>query len=965
MPYFFRPVASKHRSAPAVRLALLAFMLLACARTAVQAAVTPEIQRAVRAAAFEVVLKKPEKDPLSYEKPLPFELLPYIERTDLYRSIGTAFALGGNRYVTAGHVLVAAIDSQYGEPSLRAPDGKVYAIREVLKFSAHEDFVVFSLVNDPAPVALGANRTPQVDTPVLAVGNALGEGVVVRDGLFTSQTAEEQDGRWKWIRFSAAASPGNSGGPLLDSTGNVIGVVVAKSPNENLNYALPIANVLDAPDARASFEQRSLSSLPYMNGTRTFTLQDGFTLPLAWPAFVKSFQAVQARRADQAREQLLAAYAATLFPNGSGTESVLYDVPLGANELGMVVQQADNSWQIERPSFDDTDLPGDGVLSLGAVAGVKLLRLRRSNEAADAAFFKDSKAFMDIALKGLGVRRQVGTDSVRVTSLGPALSDSLQPDRYGRKWQLRVWPLPYLDFYVVAMQLPTPDGYVALIQYAPSSALREVKNWMSLLAAQVTTSYRGTLPQWQAFLGRRELLPASLADVTLSPGPEWRLHTHRFDMSVPAPIMKLDAHSRLLLNMAYMYNGSAVTWDLGGAWWYRDAQEKAYIGLWRQARPPSTAKQELRNAFQDLMQRNSPYDGLPVRSGADLTEVHCAVQSAGSKPGTASGNVAYALSLYLDGHVAPGQMGGFQELALKSMAIIEHGGGADIPAAAPANLSSVFDQYMNQLTDKTVEIDKEAGRDIRGRLFSQDVEEYLIGFARTVLGFHSDGTPASGSSTDATATDPKALEAEGMRRANALQAYWNIAPGLVHNRDLWAPFLAYNHLPAATAHSDDVRNAEARLNAAFSETSPGIDWQQRAQDLDYAYINERHRLVGTSQLAADAVYRNRQSACPAPAAATSGKEKPAINPVTSSLSAYYPDNIRRNMIEGAVVLSIKVNNAGCPTAFAIVGSSGLDALDEAALRWIENASYRPAEHLGKAVEATTRLLVNFQLHGQD
>jgi len=47
----------------------------------------------------------------------------------------------------------------------------------------------------------------------MAVGNALAKALLIRDGLYTSATAEEQDGAGKWIRFSAAASPGNSGGP--------------------------------------------------------------------------------------------------------------------------------------------------------------------------------------------------------------------------------------------------------------------------------------------------------------------------------------------------------------------------------------------------------------------------------------------------------------------------------------------------------------------------------------------------------------------------------------------------------------------------------------------------------------------------------------------------------------------------------------------------------------------------------
>ena len=213
--------------------AIAAAMLLGCLAPATPAAnLTPELQQAIRASTFEVVMKKPDKESVSYEKPLPLELLPYIERTDAYRAVGTAFALGHNTYVTAAHVLLAGVDSQFGMPALRRADGTVYAIDQIQKFSAYQDFVVFSLQKDPAPAGFSVNQEPKLDDPVLAVGNALGEGIVIRDGLYTSATAEEQENRWKWIRFSAAASPGNSGGPLLDAEGQVIGIVIGKSPNE-------------------------------------------------------------------------------------------------------------------------------------------------------------------------------------------------------------------------------------------------------------------------------------------------------------------------------------------------------------------------------------------------------------------------------------------------------------------------------------------------------------------------------------------------------------------------------------------------------------------------------------------------------------------------------------------------------------------------------------------------------------
>jgi len=105
------------------------------------AALTPELQKTLRAATFEVVMKKPGKDPVTYEKPLPLDLIPYIERNDAYRSMGTAFALGSNTYVTGAHVIEAAIGSQYGPPALRRSDGRVFEIDKILRFSAYEDLL--------------------------------------------------------------------------------------------------------------------------------------------------------------------------------------------------------------------------------------------------------------------------------------------------------------------------------------------------------------------------------------------------------------------------------------------------------------------------------------------------------------------------------------------------------------------------------------------------------------------------------------------------------------------------------------------------------------------------------------------------------------------------------------------------------------------------------------------------------
>src|SRR5882672_302570 len=517
---------------------------------------TPELQHAIRASTFEVVMKKPEKDPLTYEKPLPLELLPYMERTDAYQSVGTAFALENNTYVTAAHVLLAGIDSQYGSPSLRRADGSVYAIDRILKFSSYQDFVVFSVLNDPAPPGLDTNRQPQVDDPVMAVGNALGEGIVIRDGLYTSATAEDQDGAWKWIRFSAAASPGNSGGPLLDAQGRAIGIVIGKSPNENLNYSLPISEVLDDPDHKARFDDRRLISLPYLHGTQTYSFKDGSDLPLSWAEFSSHYRAVILRHEDKSRERLLITYADSLFPRGSGSESVLYAAEANDFRPRLIEQQEDGSWNATAPYYTATDLPGDGSVSVANTAGAVLLRLVRSDNAGDDAFYVNSRAFMDLALKGLNLRRPVGTDQVRITSLGAALSDTVYMDRYGRKWQQRVWAIPFMDFYLEGLLLPTPDGYTALILYVPSSIRVASEERIHLLANQIDVSLTGTLPQWRAHLARRAWLPAALADMKLDDAPQWSVHTKRFTFTPPPKLLELDDKSLLTLTMGFFPEGA-------------------------------------------------------------------------------------------------------------------------------------------------------------------------------------------------------------------------------------------------------------------------------------------------------------------------------------------------------------------------------------------------------------------------
>ena len=78
--------------------------------------------------------------------------------------------------------------------------------------------------------------------PVVAIGNPLGEEFSVTDGIVSQ--IRNQEG-YKVVQTTAPVSPGNSGGPLFNELGEVIGVVTFTKQDtarraQNLNYAVAI-----------------------------------------------------------------------------------------------------------------------------------------------------------------------------------------------------------------------------------------------------------------------------------------------------------------------------------------------------------------------------------------------------------------------------------------------------------------------------------------------------------------------------------------------------------------------------------------------------------------------------------------------------------------------------------------------------------------------------------------------------
>ncbi|MBQ9180913.1 trypsin-like peptidase domain-containing protein [Candidatus Saccharibacteria bacterium] len=135
-------------------------------------------------------------------------------------------------------------------------DGTTYEKVEVAAVDPLNDIAFLKIkdVSQLAAATLGDSKTITVGQQVIAIGNALGEyqnsvtsGIV--SGTGRSLTASDSTGTMSeklsdMSQTDAAINSGNSGGPLVNAAGEVIGINTATSSSaENVGFAIPIASV--------------------------------------------------------------------------------------------------------------------------------------------------------------------------------------------------------------------------------------------------------------------------------------------------------------------------------------------------------------------------------------------------------------------------------------------------------------------------------------------------------------------------------------------------------------------------------------------------------------------------------------------------------------------------------------------------------------------------------------------------
>jgi serine protease Do len=144
------------------------------------------------------------------------------------QSLGSGFIISADGYVVTNNHVVAPNDrATLEEITVTMPDGTEYEA-ELVGADAPSDLAVLKIKSDRTfPfVRFGDSSKARVGEWVVAIGNPFGLGGTVTSGIISAVYRNTgQGGAYdRYLQTDASINRGNSGGPLFDMRGNVIGI---------------------------------------------------------------------------------------------------------------------------------------------------------------------------------------------------------------------------------------------------------------------------------------------------------------------------------------------------------------------------------------------------------------------------------------------------------------------------------------------------------------------------------------------------------------------------------------------------------------------------------------------------------------------------------------------------------------------------------------------------------------------
>ncbi len=171
-------------------------------------------------------------------------------------SEGTAFCIDADGlFVTNAHVVMDQKPGGRIVLVLRAGEtDQIKMAANVVKLDLNKDLAILEAAHPPknlVSLPLGSSANLVETMSVVAFGYPFGKDLALKDGDFASISVStghitalrKLNGELEAIQLDASLNEGNSGGPIIDTKGDVIAIVMEGIPGSGINLAIPVSHL--------------------------------------------------------------------------------------------------------------------------------------------------------------------------------------------------------------------------------------------------------------------------------------------------------------------------------------------------------------------------------------------------------------------------------------------------------------------------------------------------------------------------------------------------------------------------------------------------------------------------------------------------------------------------------------------------------------------------------------------------
>jgi len=564
----------------------------------------------VQNAVFEVVVEKPKEDTVVYERELNWDNVPFVIKNDNYYSIGTAFAISRTELITAFHVVNLAFQSMvYDKYFIRDSQGQVFEIDQITGGSNEQDYLIFTVKGRTFERFFQLERNYRVGDTVFSIGNALGEGIVVRNGLVLGTVPEEDSGRWDLLKSSADGNPGNSGGPLVTPDGKVIAVVTAL--RDNILYSTPASVILDGNRSNLPYRTRYRFGHLILPNRHDNVFQTSVPLPASYVEVRRQIRAAYVVNYDEAMSALFSQ--APVYLTGPNNVFLLNSSVTSTFPEISFIDPNDNNWKMSGLNARNYSLDNNGRLSHVNVSGYSFYKIRRPTNVSLSQINTDPKFIMDLILQNIRTDRTLwGSDRYRILSFGDPSSVTRFRDALGRTWISVYWLLGFDDKVQIMYILPMPDGPVLMSSIQNSAYLQDYQWDLKKLCDHLFAGYFASFSGWNEYFRMTEFIPAFFENLRF----QWNERSSSFAFSRGSIAINADSNvfnwtneSEMFLSPVWYRRGNALEFGIKNIVFNRDIRGRDYFLLYRNTQPDSRLGSNVMENWNDLVNERFPFDG--------------------------------------------------------------------------------------------------------------------------------------------------------------------------------------------------------------------------------------------------------------------------------------------------------------------------------------------------------------------